>query len=553
MYCFAFFSQCHEKIAGTFKLESYPSLDPQNEANGPRQFEIQMKESLRSYRAALDEKPDSDHGEAGGSSHGATEVFYRLHASRLKCLILAGSASEDERSAAEEEALRLTELHWYSPPSNSDSLEDTPIRDRIWNVLADVVSALAQCRLEQSFFHRSVYRHAQALMWAPVLCDPVTGRVEGSKSTVPATKSYHLRGLNHATNAAKSALSVMSALFEKKRWDQFWAIFSLYSRACLYTNSPGPFCCFLYRTQLCAVWVTTSYPPTSFETVNNSVRKYDSLRGKYISAYIEGLRLDGNRNELETLLRWISSSKRDMPSLFCASAMAGGGRPEKSHTHDSLLIKTRSLSSFFLLTGLKRQANSAMASVLKEELVSKDSNVRSLENHLKLAYACFLRLNCTIKDLKKTRAWKYEPGGVSEVEALTQAYLKLGETKTIVADPNDWSGGGQKAAILEAALQKCKELFPSLSGAFYSKKAMQKSKNQSDSEGKERGERGTPPSQQSGTKRSFEVEVPEGLGEGETFTTTIGAGENNKKVKLTVPAGKPRMLRFSIDLSTQTD
>lgn len=192
-------------------------------ARGPRQFEIQTKEALGAYQAALDENPSSEHGEAGGSSHGIAEVRYRLHASRLKCLILAASASEDDRNAAEEEALRLTEKFWFSPPKDVDSLDSTSIRDRIWNVLADIVSALAQCRLEHSFFHRSVYRHAQALMWAPVLCDPVAGRAEGSKSTVPATKSYHLRGLNHATNAAKSALAVISTLFEKKRWVSYYA------------------------------------------------------------------------------------------------------------------------------------------------------------------------------------------------------------------------------------------------------------------------------------------------------------------------------------------
>ena len=231
--------------------------------------------------------------------------------------------------------------------------------------------------------------------------------------------------------------------------------------------------------------------------------------------------------------------------------MAGGGRPEKNtHTNESLLIKSRSIRSFHLLTGLKREANSAMASVLRDELDSKDSSVRSPELHLKLAYACFLRLNCSVKELKKTRTWKYGPGGVNEAEALILAYLKSGEKKVLGGDPNDWSGGAQKEATLIAALAKCKELFPSLSGTFYSKKALQKSKNQSEGEGKEEEGRGAAP-QLSGTKRSFEVEVPGGLEEGETFTTTITTGTSAKKVKLTVPAGKPRILRFSLDLSTQ--
>lgn len=212
-----YFFKCHEKIAGTLKLESFP-LSGSQKSEARRQFEVETQRALASYQAALDENPSSEHGEAGGSSHGIAEVRYRLHASRLKCLISAASADEDDRSAAEEEALRLSELYWFGQPKDSVMLEETSVRDRIWNVLADIVSALAQCRLEHSFFHRSVYRHAQALMWAPVLCDPVAGRAEGSKSTVPATKSYHLRGLNHATNAAKSALAVIKTLFEKKRW-----------------------------------------------------------------------------------------------------------------------------------------------------------------------------------------------------------------------------------------------------------------------------------------------------------------------------------------------
>lgn len=298
-----------------------------------------------------------------------------------------------------------------------------------------------------------------------------------------------------------------------------------------------------FRSQLCAVWVTLTPSPTPFEALNNSVRKYDSLRGKYISAYIDCLRLSGSRNELETFLRWLSSSKRDLPSFYQASAKTGGGKPEKSHNHDSLLLKNSSLSSFNLLTGLKRYANAAMANVLTQELLSRDSNVRSVENRLKLAYACFLRQNCSLKALKRTRAWKYDPRKVWEAEALCQAFLKLNSHSSIQTDPNDWSGGGQKAAILGAALVKCKQLFPSVSGSYYSKKATSKKGETEDKD----------PNEKSSKKRSYEVKVPEGLDEGETFTTTIKAGGSAKKVKLTVPSGNPRLLRFSLDLSTQTD
>jgi hypothetical protein len=298
-----------------------------------------------------------------------------------------------------------------------------------------------------------------------------------------------------------------------------------------------------------AVWVTTSYPPTTFETLNNSVRKYDSLRGKYLSAYVDCLRLCQSRNETETLLRWVISSQRDLPAWFQASAVAKGGKPEKPHTQDTLLVQNQSPTSFTFLTGLKRFVNSAMAQILKQELLDDEVPAGSIENHLKLAYACYLRMNCSVAELKKTHAWKYEPGGVSEVEALCLAFTKPNPINSrVLVDPNDWSGGGQKLVLLEAALKRCRELFPTTSGAFFSKKSLQKSKTQSKAE-----RRGSINStgQLAGTKRSFEVKVPEGLGVGETFTTTIMAGEAAKKVKLTVPSGEPDVLRFSVDESTE--
>jgi hypothetical protein len=176
-----------------------------------------MKEALSAYASALDQKPPSQVEHGGGSSHLKFEIVYRLHASRLKCLLVAAVSGEDERGLAEEEALRLTERYFYSQTDVETGEQVARINERIWKVLTDIVAALAQCRLDQSFFHRSVYRHAQALLWAPVLCDPETGWIEGSRSTVRATKSHHLRGLNHATTVAKSASAVMAVLFEKKR------------------------------------------------------------------------------------------------------------------------------------------------------------------------------------------------------------------------------------------------------------------------------------------------------------------------------------------------
>jgi hypothetical protein len=178
-----------------------------------------MALALGYYAKSLSESKaiESDGGfiveQAGGSAHGVTEVFYRLHASRLKVLISSVSRDECEIERAELEALRLTGSHWFKEQES----DDVHVRDRVWSVLTDIVTAMAQCRLDHHFFHRSVYRHAQALMWSPVLCDPVLGRAEGSLGIVPATRSFRVRGLNNSTHAANSAEVIMSSLFDRKR------------------------------------------------------------------------------------------------------------------------------------------------------------------------------------------------------------------------------------------------------------------------------------------------------------------------------------------------
>ena len=212
--------QCHEKVARTFELEAFVA---ESDMSKTRMYEREMTCALETYSSAFEQaKLIEDEGssrveQAGGSAHGAAEVFYRVHASRLKCLIHAVCQSEEYIGTAELEALRITERCWFNKPPDGQIEEKADVRDRVWSVVSDIVAALAQCRIDHSFFHRSVYRHAQALMWAPIFCDPVAGRAEGSLGTVPATRSYHIRGLNNATNAASSAAVVMSSLFEKKR------------------------------------------------------------------------------------------------------------------------------------------------------------------------------------------------------------------------------------------------------------------------------------------------------------------------------------------------
>lgn len=514
--------KCHEKIAGSYTEENFIlSMDPKTNIT-LRKYEYHMRQALGQYATALEQAEEVERNggmleKAGGSSHGSIELLYRLHSSRLKCLLVGVSAQEDYREIAETEGLRLAEVHWYgSTPENPD---DT-IRDRVWNVLSDVVSALVQCRLKQPFFHRSVYRHAQALLWAPLLCDPVGGRKEESTGTIPATRSYRLRGLNYSTDAASSSLAIIFTLFEKR------------------------------RAHLCAVWITTTGSNSPFQSLNSSIRKYDSLRSKYVAAYTENLRLCRRKVELESLLRWIMSCKRDLPAAFNASACVKGGPVRKSHNREPLISKKMSPAQLCFLTSAKRHANSALADVLIHEMSTRSSPESDLI-YLKLAYACFLRLHCGLDEIKKMRTYKYGPG-FRELDALRLAFLKVNKGEKIKFDCNNWSCSA-KDTILDTALIKCKELFPTVSSSCFSKKMGKKNLTKGligePEESKKITKRKNPGSPD---KASFEVPVPQGLTEEETFVATVKVKGKLKKVKLKVPPGNPSSLRFSLNIETTT-
>lgn len=302
------------------------------------------------------------------------------------------------------------------------------------------------------------------------------------------------------------------------------------------------------------MWVTTTAVSSPFQNLNTSIRKYDSIRGKYVSAYIESLRLCRRDSELETLLKWFASSRRDLPSIFQSTVLPGGRTSSrKSNSQDCLLADASSLGSMNLFPSIKRLANSAIASIILQDL--RESNqasdtTKSAEAHLRDAYACFLRLNCNTDDLMKRREWKYGENPIPEVAALCQAYLALGDEKTQSSNSN-WSGGDHKTVVLTAAVEKCRILFPSVSGSLFSKKASSKSKCTELSM----------PKPSRGSKReagamvasdnmvSFEVRVPGHLSAGSTFLSTVNIGGNTKKVKLTVPEGNPSTLRFALRIT----
>jgi hypothetical protein len=517
-----------------------------------------MGEAMSTYAKALAEATKLEEAgsqlldQAGGSGHGSTEILYRLHASRLKCLIQAVSTNEEEREQAEMEASRLTEKYRFKDPEPEYNTLGKDLRERIWTIFADIVDGLSECRKLKPFFHRSVFRHAQALMWSPVFFDPSSSKT--SMDIVPTTHGCQIRGLDCSRPAAFSAEDVISTLFDKK------------------------------RTQLCAVWVTNSGAASPFQAMNSTIRKYDSLRGKYIGAYLEALHLCNRRSEVETFLKWLYMSRRDRSSHFKASTMNGGDKPTISHTQDPLLImdsNSNLMSRGFLLSS-KRDANSVLADILMKEMsnmpsgaVSKPSpssdGMKVSEFYLKNAYACYLRLNCSIEDLKRVRAWKYGSDSIREVDAMCQAYLSLGDTTQdglAGSDFGDWSGGGRKLVIFKSALSKCQTLFPSLSAnTFFGRSKVKKGRgsqtaapdpDESQNQRKGGSKRKSQSSNNSSSstpsaslteentkKVSFEVAVPTGLKSGDTFLTSVKVVDSQPiKVKLTVPEGRHSTLRF---------
>jgi len=453
--------KCHEKIANTYRQQQYNTAS--SSSNPPkmlRLYETEMANAFHNYALSQHEArnlEEAKHNEVGGSSHGRTEILYRLHATRLKILLCAVRQPSHLREAAEWEALRLTSQHWFGKNNHdehekdddqseedSDNIMKKDLRDGIWEVLSDIVLALAQCRIESVFFHRSVYRHAQALLWAPIFCDPETLDVKrlGSMTSVPPTKAYHLRGMNSGASA-NSAEAVIKCLFEKK------------------------------RPQLCAVWTTSGQSP--FEVINMAVRKYDSLRMKYIGAHIDCMRLCRRTESLKTFLGWTTPCRRDFQSFYEESAKIGGGQPTKHHSKDSLVEGSG------VLWFTKRFANAAMSDIVFQKLAeitkkrgwgdkSDDASYKEqLLEFLCSAYACFIRLNCRVENVL-WRAARRGQRQVLEVEVLILAFLMVwefdkrqGGAKSTKDDDFLLSDGlliERKMRLLNKAVERCHEVMP---------------------------------------------------------------------------------------------
>ena len=161
---------------------------------------------------------------------------------------------------------------------------------------------------------------------------------------------------------------------------------------------------------------------------------------------------------------------------------------------------------------------------------------------------------------KKARAFSYGGDAIQEVEALCQTYLLLEEVK--VNSFGDWSNGARKSLIFDAALEKCRRLFPSTSGSFFSPKATRpkyndkKKRDDKEEEEKDKEASNRPTSKRKGEDNSqrvvcYEVSVPQELSVGDIFLTSVKVGDSTRKVKLTVPEGRPTTLRFKLSPATK--
>jgi hypothetical protein len=185
---------------------------------------------------------------------------------------------------------------------------------------------------------------------------------------------------------------------------------------------------------------------------------------------------------------------------------------------------------------------------LKETNSKPAETAKFYETQLKLAYACFLRLNCDVGELRKSSSWRYkkQDGAKDVVNALSVAYINVFKENagSSLEHLSDWSGESQLTATLEAAVGKCKELYPTLSRnySFSRQRVQHKTKSLDSSIGSKR--KHSPQHE----KRAFEVTVPEGLKEGDSFLTSVMVGETMKRVRLTVPSESASSLLFSLQV-----
>lgn len=224
----------------------------------------------------------------------------------------------------------------------------------------------------------------------------------------------------------------------------------------------------MFRAHICAVWVTTPSKPSPFEVLNDSIRKYDRLRLKYVGAFIDCMKLCRRIDTLETFIGWTSSCRRDLPSFYEESAKIRGKPLKFHHTKDSMF------GGCGLVWYAKYYANGAIACIITEEL--KDLNAQTdkepevkenaILEYLKMAYTCFARLRCSLGD-EQWRKRFLSKTDVPEADALILAYQSYTRVKKIednsqvtTSSTNDVGKWNQRLSLLRSAISICTKIIP---------------------------------------------------------------------------------------------
>ncbi|KAL3790740.1 hypothetical protein HJC23_010019 [Cyclotella cryptica] len=423
-----------EKIASTLSEEAFNKGAP----GEIRYYETLLTHALQTYSSALAnarfrEQSIGGHGksETGGSSHGSVEVFYRIHACRFKTLLSSIRRVHEERELAEREALRITNAAWFGDSSNFQTSSD--LRTETWDAFSNCVKALMQCRSDEPRFHRAVFRLSQALNWAPLFENPNYLLLGHGESNAQIAGKKCIPGFDTGSFVQNAAL-VIGSLFDKRRQ--------------------------VSLSQLCAVWVTTSTTPPPFEVLNDSVRKYDSLRLKYIKAFIDCMLVCREKDKIESLFNHSMSCAQDLPGFYQASAAVRGGDPGR-HNKQPLL------QAHGFLAEVKRTASDALAQLilydlvdLKQRGVNEDGKML-LDSDFKLANILFLRLNSHPNEIVHHMC---SNGPIIQATALCKCHISIQAGYRISESINfEELDSDTLLSFIEQALLMAKEMFPTKS------------------------------------------------------------------------------------------
>lgn len=209
------------------------------------------------------------------------------------------------------------------------------------------------------------------------------------------------------------------------------------------------------------MWVTTTAAPTPFEVLNDSIRKYEALRLKYIEAYIDCMRVNEQKDMIETLLSWTTTSDQDLAGYYEASAVLCGGDPGK-HNKQSLLLGNG------FIANVKRKASNALAEIILQDLafmkkngVNNDAKTK-LNDHLKLAYKLFLRFNSSCKEVAD---FVTSNKTLAEAEALGKCYLTIQAGYRISSINFNDMDNEFLCSVLEGATSKAKTMIQATKSA----------------------------------------------------------------------------------------